>query len=307
MSHCCSLTSLSSFPTHINYNKSFCTIGDACRFRHNPSLRGSEWVENHRVRNNVGGWRNRGRKNCNRGAVFRRFLIDTFGFEYLKRGSGVLDVAGGGAGGGLAFQLLNYSAIPATVVDPRPPDSKRPLDSFRFAGPHRVSPFNSQYNVDLPPLTSPRLPPFIKSMIEEAVNVCDESDRHNESGAVQGGEEDPMNKFDGSKSESEMEVVDPREIGRIMRDCSVVCGLHPDGATEPLVDYAIAHGKPFVIVPCCVFWRSNPLLLQEGVRSYEDFLSHLMSKLPQGEIRRDTMAFDGRNTVLWWPGVCIEV
>ncbi len=38
-------------------------------------------------------------------------------------GNGVMDVAGGK--GELAFQLLNLSGIPATVIDPRPLDIAR--------------------------------------------------------------------------------------------------------------------------------------------------------------------------------------
>lgn len=40
--------------------------------------------------------------------------------------------------------------------------------------------------------------------------------------------------------------------------CDVVVGMHPDQATEPIVDFALAAGKPFAIVPCCVFPRENP-------------------------------------------------
>ena len=41
----------------------------------------------------------------------------------------------------------------------------------------------------------------------------------------------------------------------VLAQCSVVIGMHPDQATEPLVDFAIAHRKPFAVVPCCVFPR----------------------------------------------------
>ena len=105
--------------------KGLCVVGDKCRFRHEPTLRGSAPLpENHRFRATPLGekrsWRQRGRKNQNRGAVFRRWLIDKFGHARLNSGSGVLDVAGGGAGGGgLAFSLLNYSGIRATIIDPR--------------------------------------------------------------------------------------------------------------------------------------------------------------------------------------------
>ena len=46
-----------------------------------------------------------------------RFLMDTFGQEQLKKGSGVLDIAGGK--GELSFELLNLNGIQATVVEPR--------------------------------------------------------------------------------------------------------------------------------------------------------------------------------------------
>jgi hypothetical protein len=47
-----------------------------------------------------------------------RFLLDMFGRERLREGTGVLDIAGGK--GDLAFELVNLNNIPATVVDPRP-------------------------------------------------------------------------------------------------------------------------------------------------------------------------------------------
>lgn len=33
--------------------------------------------------------------------------------------------------------------------------------------------------------------------------------------------------------------------------CDVVVGMHPDGATRIIVEYAARHGRPFAIVPCC--------------------------------------------------------
>jgi len=37
--------------------------------------------------------------------------------DFLRRGSGALDVAGGK--GELSFELVNLSGIPSTLVDPR--------------------------------------------------------------------------------------------------------------------------------------------------------------------------------------------
>jgi len=73
--------------------KGFCLAGTACRFEHAAQARGCllaapSGKDKHRVRT-TGGWRHRGRRNGSRGAVFRRFLIDEFGLDLLRAGSGV--------------------------------------------------------------------------------------------------------------------------------------------------------------------------------------------------------------------------
>ena len=40
-----------------------------------------------------------------------------------------------------------------------------------------------------------------------------------------------------------------------LQTCSLVLGLHPDQATDSIVDFAMHFGKPFAVVPCCVFPR----------------------------------------------------
>ena len=40
--------------------------------------------------------------------------------------------------------------------------------------------------------------------------------------------------------------------------CSLLYGMHADGATEALVDYALAHHTDFAVVPCCVFPDAAP-------------------------------------------------
>ncbi|PZR12804.1 MAG: hypothetical protein DI536_14670 [Archangium gephyra] len=34
-------------------------------------------------------------------------------------------------------------------------------------------------------------------------------------------------------------------------ECELVVGMHPDGATRVIIDYAAQHKVPFAIVPCC--------------------------------------------------------
>lgn len=43
------------------------------------------------------------------------------------------------------------------------------------------------------------------------------------------------------------------ENWHLFKDCSVVVGMHPDQATDAIVDFALEYNKPFAVVPCCVF------------------------------------------------------
>ena len=83
--------------------------------------------------------------------------------------------------------------------------------------------------------------------------------------------------------------------------CSVVVGMHPDEATEAIVDLAIAHCKPLAVVPCCVFWKSNPGRADPSggtVRTWRQFCDYLAAKAPS-VIQRTTLPMRGRNEVLF--------
>ena len=83
--------------------------------------------------------------------------------------------------------------------------------------------------------------------------------------------------------------------------------MHPDEATEPIVDMALAHGKPFAVVPCCVFareaaraGRDRRTPAGEPVATYEQLLDYLAAK--DAGIRRAFLGFKGRNAVLFHRG-----
>jgi hypothetical protein len=89
-------------------------------------------------------------------------------------------------------------------------------------------------------------------------------------------------------------------LGSAIRDCDVLVGMHPDQATEPIIDAALSLNKPFAVVPCCVF----PDLFPERVgvdgapvRSYAQFLEYLRSKDPG--IETAYLPFRGRSRVLY--------
>ena len=95
-------------------------------------------------------------------------------------------------------------------------------------------------------------------------------------------------------------VVLQEEIERILADCSIVVGLHPDQATGDIVEYALGANKPFAIVPCCTFHHHfNHRRLPSGrpVKSYQDLVEWLLAKDPR--IKTDTLpSVGGRNLVL---------
>ena len=77
-----------------------------------------------------------------------------------------------------------------------------------------------------------------------------------------------------------------------LRAFDLVAALHPDEATEPAVQAAVAHGVDFAVVPCCVF----PL---DGIRrSRAAWLAHLTSLAPGARVT--TLPIGGANDVLWW-------
>ena len=185
---------------------------------------------------------------------FVAWLVDTFGLDFLRSGSGVLDVAGGA--GGVAFELAFRRAIPCVVVDPRPMK-----------------------------LTSKQHRAMANRAARLAHGVTDERDaRTGEAVTAPAGDEPPHERAcppatplvpssfrEAAAAFGLSEGMLPRQLccefdldfprgahAELWRTSSVIVGMHPDQATEPVVDAALAAGKPFAVVPCCVFPHSNP-------------------------------------------------
>ena len=105
---------------------------------------------------------------------------------------------------------------------------------------------------------------------------------------------------------------------------------HVPQATEPIVDLALRHGKPFAVVPCCVFPNLFPTRRTRGggeVRDHAEFCEYLLQKdaaellgselgggpagaaaqrlggearlPPIGEAQ---LGLEGRSTIIWWAG-----
>jgi len=86
----------------------------------------------------------------------------------------------------------------------------------------------------------------------------------------------------------------------LRRQASALVALHPDEATGEIVQQAVKHRIPFVVVPCCVFSRLFPgRKTRDGkpVNDYEDLLDFLQEQDPS--IQRTKLAFGGKNIALW--------
>ncbi|KAL3796829.1 hypothetical protein ACHAW5_002515 [Stephanodiscus triporus] len=97
-----------------------------------------------------------------------------------------------------------------------------------------------------------------------------------------------------------------------VKNASLIVGLHADGATEAIVDAALMHQKPFVVVPCCVFPNLFPeryISMNDEVsngekrvlvRTHDQFCKYLLAKDPR--FVTEVLPFDGRNIAIWWDG-----
>ena len=73
--------------------------------------------------------------------------------------------------------------------------------------------------------------------------------------------------------------------------CELVVGLHPDGATRVIVEYAARHRVPFAVVPCCA---DNGL-------SYRPWVRHLVAlagELGFPRVEEDTLPMEGRARIV---------
>jgi hypothetical protein len=91
------------------------------------------------------------------------------------------------------------------------------------------------------------------------------------------------------------------EGAALLAGASTLVGMHSDEATEPLVRAAVAYGKPFAVVPCCVFPRLHPSRrLGDGqhVSSHAQFCKYLMELAGPG-CESALLPFEGRNRVIF--------
>ncbi|KAF9994446.1 hypothetical protein BGZ65_009917 [Modicella reniformis] len=262
-----------------------------------------------------------------RALIFSQWLVKVFGKDYLNSGSGVLDVAGGK--GEISLFLTHMFGIRSTVVEPNvrrdtPYQRRHLMDVIQKqqkleAGGDKEVPMSSTCTDHGGGQVSRTIPEDAHDggVYESASNSngCEvvESDQ------VQDEQEAAKKERRRLKKLQRDQFIVPRlctllddefeqNHSDILDGASILIGMHPDQATEPIVDMALKHNKPFAVVPCCVFGHENPhRRLSNGgaVDTTLEFIQYLIEKdMISGvseRVRKEFLPFVGMNIVVFRP------
>eukprot|EP00536_Pseudo-nitzschia_multiseries_P011481 jgi/Psemu1/289706/fgenesh1_pg.394_\ len=122
----------------------------------------------------------------------------------------------------------------------------------------------------------------------------------------------------GDNADGSMKIdAEKDRIKHLVETCSIIAGMHPDEATEAVIDTSVRLAKPFAILPCCVFRNLNAERIeirkqkqqqqQQGTRGTDPFRSYstfchylLRDKAPPGiRFETENLPFEGRNKVVF--------
>jgi hypothetical protein len=204
--------------------------------------------------------------------------LRTRAIQHLNQGSGVLDVAGGA---GHVSMALGLRGIQSTVVDPREAVGILPKRDRKIW--HRA--LKKKKNT--------------KKKEDSSLMLCQPAVAEYESMRAWFGE--PPANVDLSSNARCIDIPVCSDDDELIRNCSAIVALHPDEATDTIVDLAVRNRIPFVIVPCCVYSRLFPKRRMpnsdEPVHTYSQLLDYLTAK--HKDIRRTILPFEGANVALW--------
>ncbi|KAL7438925.1 hypothetical protein ACHAXM_006583 [Skeletonema potamos] len=260
-----------------------------CAFRHPQNERGTQaTLEKQRW-----GGRRHYTRNQHKNSVFRIFLMQTYGMDYLNRHNGVIVDAAGGKGE-LAWELINLSGVEeCVVVDPRELNLSLVQTKWKkgLFEPKRTGPvFSKWYPAceDGYKTRQSKSPRHIRCFLDgesclEFMNASSEEDVHRADEWYQAqllkakeiswtskgltqhedgtsyDEEEVTNNDETVTSSSDTietatsEISSAQEARMVLKKCHLIIGLHCDQAAGEIVDFASAQKIPWAVVPCCTY------------------------------------------------------
>ena len=274
-----------------------------------------------------------GARNQHRHKIFAKWILDTFGHvleesiivkevvdgttdTFTQQQMHILDVAGGK--GELSSRLSLCHSQKVVMIDPRPAD----IESVYLNSVVPKLPKKWQESIkDKLKLN----PSFVQDLID---------DRFTQLVMPFTSPYQSIISLDDEKVSGYTDA----KLDEVVKNASLIIGLHSDGATEAIVDAALLYNKPFVVVPCCVFpnlfcqrYISSEMHVatddtimhtREGgtvkdasinqeesqaitekqvpVRTHDQFCKYLLAK--DTRFVKEILPFDGRNVAIWWDG-----
>ncbi|KAK3251716.1 hypothetical protein CYMTET_38949 [Cymbomonas tetramitiformis] len=253
--------------------------------------------------------------NSNRGGALAAFIVQELGLTRAQlEAGGVLDVAGGA--GALAFDLAHWYGVPCTVVDPvdvkltpkqRRVVERRQSDTMAMSAHHGLPalPETTSPSTTSSPLSEDNQDRATRSTLEEVPGFPSIVRQYRGLFLWNAPHMDCLESLAQLSTTSSPAPPHRSEdpvltIASLVHTASAIVGLHPDGATDALVDAAIAANKPFAVVPCCVFpntFTARRTCSGGRVRSHEELCAYLCGKAP--DIHVAALPFEGRNQVVF--------
>lgn len=208
--------------------------------------------------------------------------------QWLNRGSGVVDAAGGSGHVSMALGLLG---IRSTVVDPRENVGKLPGKDRKV--------YNKAVKNNINRLRGSNMV-MLSNSTAEGIPLCGSTVAPYQSlRAWFASKPDGVDTSFRCPDEESVEVC--FENHALLQDCSAIIALHPDEATDSIVDMAVKKRVPFAIMPCCVFSRLFPDRRvpdsAQPVRTYDELIEYLVAK--DVAIQKTVLPFEGANIALW--------
>lgn len=230
-----------------------------------------------------------------RGVAFAAFIVEIFGLELLQSGC-LVDVAGGR--GDTSWELALKWSIRCCIIDPQRLRLSKHRQNIVLCRSCTANAVCSSENT-----TSSN---FVSMDFEVYETIESEGGDAAAIATTTIGQEVEVDMIElercmGITQERRLFVAEDKCLD-LIQTASLLIGLHADEATETIVDVALDTGKPFAIVPCCVFPTLFPhrrMATGEHVRTLESFLVYLQSKHPNIQRAVVPNLFPPNNIVLY--------